>query len=234
VLVLHGFLQTYHFSTVQSIVTGLHAAGYTTLAPTLTLAVPYRDQPLACEAIHTHTLDDDEAEIGSWLHWLEGRHPGPVILIGHSTGSMELLAYASRHRDPRVRKLIGVSIIEAKLMAGEPARARLTADLERRVRNRDITPVTHEFSFCDHYTATPASLLSYLQWSPSRILGAARALPIPATFVMGTGDSRIAPDWIVELRKTGKKVRLIKGASHFLDGLHEFDLLDAIYDEARL
>lgn len=42
VLVLHGFLQTRAFPTVTSIVEAVSTAGYTTLAPTLTLGISRR------------------------------------------------------------------------------------------------------------------------------------------------------------------------------------------------
>lgn len=234
ILILHGFLQTHDFHTVHSMAEALNDSGYTVLAPTLTLGIPYREQSMACEAIHAHTLQGDEAEIGAWLAWLEARRKGAIILVGHSTGSMELLAYLSHHHDPRIAKLIGASIVEATLDGGEPVRTRLAADLRRRIKAHDNTPVTHQFSYCGRYTSTPASLLSYLQWSPERILEAAKATSIPVTFIMGSGDDRMPSGWIEQLRQTGKKVRIIEGAGHFLDGEHEFDLQDVLEEEAKL
>jgi pimeloyl-ACP methyl ester carboxylesterase len=234
VLILHGFLQTHDFHTVHSMVEEFRERGYTVLAPTLTLGVPYRSQSLACEAIHTHTLENDEAEIGAWLAWLESRQQSPVILVGHSTGSMELLAFLSRHKDPHVKKLIGASIIEATLEGGEHVRSELTASLKKRIRANDTTPVTHQFSYCGHYSATAADLLSYLSWSPKRIIEATRSIDVPVTFIMGSADDRMPSNWIAELKKTGRKIRIIEGAGHFLDGEHEFDLQDALTEEARI
>jgi pimeloyl-ACP methyl ester carboxylesterase len=234
VLLLHGFLQTQEFHTVYSMLEGLHEQGYTVLAPTLTLGVPYRNQSLACEAIHTNTIEDDSAEIGTWLSWLETRQHGPIILVGHSTGSTELLAYLSRHKDPRIKKLIGASIIEGSLEGGEQTRIKLIASLKQRIKAKDHSLVTHQLSFCSHYTATPESLLSYLRWSPRRILDAARASDIPITFIMGSDDHRMPSGWIEQLKKTGKTIRIIEGAGHFLDGVHEFDLQDILNEEARL
>jgi pimeloyl-ACP methyl ester carboxylesterase len=234
ILILHGFLQTHDFHTVHSMEEGLHDEGYTVLAPTLTLGIPYRGQSMACEAFHTHTLKQDEAEIGAWVKWLEAKQKGPIILVGHSTGSMELLTYLSHHRNPRIRKFIGASIIEATLQDGEAGREKLIDSLKRRIRAKDNSPVVHQFSFCSQYTATPESLLSYIRWSPSMIVDTSRRLNLPVTFLMGSDDKRVPPDWIAQLRKTGKKVRLIEGAGHFLDGTHEFDLLDALSEEARL
>ncbi|PIW37854.1 MAG: DUF1749 domain-containing protein [Hydrogenophilales bacterium CG15_BIG_FIL_POST_REV_8_21_14_020_62_31] len=234
VLILHGFLQTHDFHTAHNMADGLHDLGYNVLAPTLTLGVPYRNQSLACEAIHGHSLEDDEAEIGVWLDWLEARHQGPIILLGHSTGSVELLAYLSQHRDPRIKKLIGASIIEGALTGGEQVRSEMIADLKQRIGAKNNTPVSHQFSYCNRYTSTPKGLLSYLRWSPKRIIVTAQAIATPITFIMGGTDQRLATDWIAQLRKTGKKIRVIEGAGHFLDGQYEFDLLDVLGEEVRL
>jgi len=67
ILMLHGFLQTHNFHTIHRLSAGLHDEGYTVLSPTLTLGIPFRKQSLACEAIHTHRLQDDHAEIAAWL-----------------------------------------------------------------------------------------------------------------------------------------------------------------------
>ena len=66
-LILHGFLQTREFSTVNRLVNSLNESGYTVLAPTLTLGISRRKQSLACEAIHTHSVEKDTAEIAQWI-----------------------------------------------------------------------------------------------------------------------------------------------------------------------
>ena len=231
ILILHGFLQTQDFPTVHNISEGLNQLGYTTLAPTLTLGIPYREKSMACDSIHTHSLRDDEAEIQTWLKWLEAKKPGPIFLVGHSTGSMELLAYLDSHPDHRVKKLIAASIIVTSLEGGNRERTKLIRELKHRNSNQQDKLIHHQFSFCDSYTATGDSLLSYLEWSPARVLDTAHRIPLPVTFIMGSDDHRIPRDWVEQLRKTGKKVRLIEGAGHFLDGIHEFELIDAIEDE---
>lgn len=233
VLVLHGFLQTYNFHTVHSIVDGLSEAGYTVLAPTLTLGVPFRDQSLSCEAIHTQTIESDETEIETWLAWLEKQQPGPVILIGHSTGSLELLAYIASHHDPHIRKLIGVSMIEAEFRASASELDTLASQLKKRIQSGDHSLITRQYSFCEHYSAPPEGMYSFLTWTPARILDTASGIRIPVTFIMGSDDNRISAGWIDRLRRTGKKVHVIEGAGHFLDGLHEFDLTGAIDEEVK-
>ena len=53
-LLLHGFLQTHNFSTIQSMADELADTGYTVLAPTLSHGVDNRNQSIACDALHTH------------------------------------------------------------------------------------------------------------------------------------------------------------------------------------
>jgi len=93
VLLLHGFLQTREFPTVATLARGLQDAGYPVLTPTLSLGIPNRAQSLACEAVHRHSLDEDVAEIARWVDWLKSHGHRSIVLIGHSFGSMQLLAY---------------------------------------------------------------------------------------------------------------------------------------------
>ena len=93
VLLLHGFLQTRDFPTVATLARGLRDAGYPVLSPTLSLNIPNRSQSLACEAIHRHSLDDDIGEIARWVDWLKSHGHRSIVLIGHSFGSLQLLAY---------------------------------------------------------------------------------------------------------------------------------------------
>jgi len=231
VLLMHGFLQTYDFPTLYRLAQGLADEGHTVLAPNLTLGVTHRKQSLACEAIHTHTMERDGQEIAAWLAWLGKRHPGPVALVGHSIGSMVLLAYLDSHPKDRLSRYIGVSLVEGRLKQGEAGREALLKDMRARVAAGDRQPVTHQFSFCQKLNATPESHISYLSWSPGRILQATRRLRVPATFIMGSKDDRLGPDWIEQLRGTQARVLVVDGANHFMDGEYEFELLDLVLKE---
>jgi pimeloyl-ACP methyl ester carboxylesterase len=233
ILLLHGFLQTHQFPIIFRLTESLHGEGYTVLAPSLTLGIPGRRQSLACEAIHTHTLDDDAAEIRTWLNWLGSKGYGSVILVGHSTGSMDLLHFLAGHGHPAVRKLIGVSLVEARLEMGDEARRALESDLRNRIARGDKGLVEHQLSFCKRYRGSPASLLSYLEESPERILKTVAGLSLPQAYVMGDHDERMGRNWISRLRQTQHHVHVIKGANHFMDGEYEFDLLDEVLGELR-
>ena len=232
VILLHGFLQTHEFPTLQRLVEGIADSGRTVLAPTLSLGVTHRQQSLACEAMHTYTMADVGQEIDAWVKWLKVRQPGPIILIGHSIGSMEMLAYLSAKPDPAISRFIGISLIEGRLELTEAETARLIARLRQAATTGKPRMVTHQFSFCQKYQATPASLLSYLEWTPARVLAASAKLKLPKLFIMGGRDDRLGSGWVDKL-KTRNRVKVIPGAKHFMDGEHEFELLDAVLDELK-
>ncbi len=232
VILLHGFLQTHEFPTIHSLMEGIAQSGYTVLAPTLTLGVPHRQQSMACEAIHTHTLEDVTGEIGTWVKWLKARHGGAIILLGHSLGSVEALAYLSERPDPAITRFIGVSLIDGQLRMPPADTAKFLSELRHAVHTGEPRVVTHQFSFCRKYQATPASLLSYVEWTQQKVLAASARLPIPSLFIMGGRDERIDNNWVDKL-KAHNRVTVIPGANHFMDGEHEFDLLDLVLAELK-
>lgn len=224
VLLLHGFLQTRDFPTITALARGLQDAGYTVLSPTLSLGIPGRTQSLACEAVHHHSLDDDVAEISRWVDWLKSRGHRAIVLLGHSFGSLQLLAYLSARPDPAVKSLIAASLIEAQV--GRAARTALIAQLQNRVQTDPRALVSHALSFCKLYRAPPAALLSYVRWDQARLLAALKQSPVGATLIMGDADSTVGRDWLKALRHIGMPMLIVPGANHFMDGEHEFDLLD--------
>ncbi len=229
-ILLHGLLQTHEFPTITRLIEGTHDAGHTVLAPTLTLGVTHRRQSLACEAIHTHTMDGVTQEIDTWVRWLKKRHDGPIILVGHSFGSVEALAYLSGRPDPAITRFIGISIVEGRLKLTGEETTRLITELRHAVKAGTPRVVTHQFSYCQKYQATPASLLSYLEWTPTRVLETASHLRLPSLYIMGSRDDRLGEGWVDLLAKRNR-VKIIKGANHFMDGEHEFDLLDTVLAE---
>jgi len=231
VLLMHGFLQTHEFPTIHRLTEGLASAGYGVLAPTLTLGVTHRKQSLACEAIHTHTMNEAAKEIAAWVDWLKARRTKSIVLMGHSFGSVLTLAYLSKNHEPAVRKMIGVSAAEGRMKVEGPSRDSLIKQTRVLVRANDKRLLVHQFSFCQQFRATPSSMLSYLEWTPERIIREAGRLPMSTTFVMGSRDDRLGPNWINDLRKTKAQVRVIEGANHFMDGDFEFDMLDTVLHE---
>ncbi len=224
VLVLHGFLQTHEFPTVATLGRGLNDSGYTVLAPTLSLGVPNRKQSLACEAVHRHSLDEDLDEIDRWVKWLTSRGHRRIVLMGHSFGSMQLLAYLTGKPDPAVRGYIAASLIETQI--GSTPRADLIARLEDAVARGDHKLVNQPVSYCRKYPSNPAALLSYVRWDQARIVKALNAYKGDKLLVMGGADALIGQKWLSTLQQSGTPIAIVKGAGHFMDGEHEFDLLE--------
>lgn len=224
VLLVHGFLQTREFSTVTTLARGLHDAGYTVLSPTLSLNIPGRKQSLACEAVHKHSLDDDVAEIDHWVRWLKSQGHPAIVLVGHSFGSMQLLAYLSAKPDAAVQGYLGASLIEAQI--GSTDRSTLIAQLEERALNKQRDLVNQPLSFCRKYPSTPEGLLSYVRWDQARVLASLERSPVGVQLIMGDADDMMGGGWLKALQHMQVPMVVVKGANHFMSGEHEFDLLD--------
>ncbi len=233
VLILHGFLQTNEFPSVRQLTKHLSDAGYTVLAPTLSLGIANRKLSLPCEAIHTHSMSDSIREIDLWLGWLKKRQT-PIVLVGHSFGTIHLLAYLETHPDPAIRKLVGISLVEGSLHNVDDAqRERLLQELRRLAAQPRPTLVKRAISFCKQYQSTPQGLLSYMEWTPDRVIGSIDKIRLPMAFIMGSGDDRFGPGWLPRLKATSARVHVIAGANHFMDGQHEFDMLDRLLEELK-
>lgn len=228
VLVLHGFLQTSAFPTVASMVDALSGAGYTVLAPTLSLGISRRNESLPCEALHLHTLDDDAAEVAFWVQWLMLKGHTRIILVGHSFGNLQLLAYLGSEAVPAVQQVLMISLTDVEVRQDARQRARLAQDLRKRAARGTSALVEAEFGHCKKYVSPPAALLSYLTLSRRSILDSLASSPVPAAAIMGGKDDRMGPDWVERMVSRGIAVRVIPGASHFFDSQYEFDLQEAL------
>lgn len=224
VLLLHGFLQTREFPTVATLARGLNEAGYPVLTPTLSLGIPNRRQSLACEAIHRHGMEDDLNEISRWVDWLKSRGHRSVVLVGHSFGSLQLLAYLGAQPDPVIKGYVGASLIEVQI--GSPQRSGLMSRLQDRISKGQHALVTQQLSLCKKYTSTPRGLLSYLRWDQSQTLAALQHAPDNTLLIMGDADTMLARNWLKALKLARTPITIVKGANHFMDGAHEFDLLE--------
>lgn len=224
VLLLHGFLQTHEFATVAALARGLADAGYPVLTPTLSLGIPNRKKSLACEAVHLHSMQGDQTEIKRWIKWLNSRGHQRIVLVGHSFGSLQLLAYLSGKPDPSVHGFIAASLIETQI--GARPRAALIASLRDAVKRGDHGLVRHPVSYCKKYPSSPDALLSYVLWDRARIVDALGAYKGEKLLVMGSADEMIDQDWLTRLARTGTPMAVVERASHFMDGEHEFDLLE--------
>lgn len=228
VLVLHGFLQTREFPTVANLGQALASAGYAVLAPTLSLGVSKRKRSLPCEAVHTHTLDGDVAELAFWVQWLNMRGYKHIVLVGHSFGSLQILSYLGRKHSPTIGKALLISLTDVEVKQAATERAQIARGLRERVARGDRSLVEAEFGQCRKYVSPPAALLSYATITRSTILDELSKSTVPVEAILGSDDDRMGRDWPDRLRARGIAVRMVPGANHFFDNQYEFDLHDAV------
>jgi len=227
VLMVHAFLQTRSFPTLYRLAESLSERGNTVLAPTLTLAIGRRAKSLPCEAVHPHSMEDDVREIGHWVRWLVARGYREVVLVGHSSGAIQALAYIAATPHPAVKKVIAIGLAEMRVADAAQRRAR-TETAAGPGLGRASGLGIYSLSYCDNYVAPPAAFRSYAEWSNARILAALGQARASVEVIIGTSDSHMAANWPEQLRAHGAQVTLGPGAGHFFDDEHEFALVDGL------
>ncbi|MCG7871639.1 MAG: alpha/beta hydrolase [Candidatus Thiodiazotropha lotti] len=229
ILILHGFLQTRDFFTVRRIADALHDEGYSVLLPNLSLGIDQRDQSLPCEAIHTHSMEQDRDEVALWVRWLYEKSSKPVTLIGHSMGSLTLLAYLDSQPDQEsINQAFLISLIA---FAQGPIAKENSTDKQRAEQDLSMDPnriYNYRLAFCDRYPSRPDHYLSYLNWDQTRASRALLGLSKKPSIILGNRDNRLSPEWKPILMDLKANVIEIEGANHFFDHSHEFDLFDSI------
>ncbi len=234
VLILHGFLQMRNTATVSNLVNNLSSDGYTLLAPALSLGVSRRKQSLPCETPHPHTFSDDVTEVGFWVDWLATRHNATsIILIGHSTGNAQLLAYASEHRAGLIKKIIAISLVEYEREFGGKHNQTQYKQAQRRAQKGDNSLGKYKLSYCNNYVAPAAAFLSYASWNEDKIVSTLQAIKFPVIVLVGEADARMRPVWRSRLIKASVVVKSVQGANHFFSDTHEFDLYDQVTQAIR-
>ena len=233
VLIIHGFLTTNKFHTVLAISESLQDEGYTTLAPTLTLGINKRQNSIKCNSIHTHTLESDVSEIHSWVEWLIARGHKKIILIGHSSGSQEILEYTHTMPKENIISAIFTSLfyIKGQEIGTRENEIVLAKQLLNKKQKR---PHKYSFLFCkNNYLATAESYLSYMKLDRKYILNSLKKLPISSYTIMGSADKRyldVGENWLNEIRSTGTNLITVDGANHFFSSEHEFDLQNHVIE----
>ncbi len=231
VLILHGLLQTRNYLTVQNLFTAVSDEGYSVLAPNLSLGISNRKKSLPCEAIHNHNMSQDIAEIDYWVNWLEQQGHHEIYLLGHSFGSLQLLVYSNSKNNKVVKKLIATSLIHIEKSNDKTLIKSYLAKARQQVANNDKQLHKYPISYCTNYTSPAQDYISYAKWTKDNIIEEINKLNIPMTMIFGSKDIRVNQNWITQLRKIKLNLIIIKGANHFFDASHEFDLSDNVLNE---
>ncbi len=224
VLLLHGFLQTGAFPTIARLGDALFFEGYTVLLPNLSLGIDKRKNSLSCEAIQTHGMEDAAEEIGAWMDFLAEQGHQAVIGIGHSFGSLQLLAYQAQKHDKRLQRLILTSLVYVAQNMPKAQKALLMQRAEQAIADKRETPDVYRLSFCQKYTSLPDKFYTYLSWDDQRVIEALNAAKIPVNVIIAEQDARIDPAWLANVTDAVTTLDSIVGANHFFDAEYQDDL----------
>lgn len=233
-LILHGYLSTNNFHTVKSMAGALADEGFSVLSPTLSLNINRRKSSLKCESVHTHTLQDDINEIVKWVEWLESKGHQRIVLVGHSSGSQELLAAMSEK--PK-KSVVGLYLTSLFYLNGPELGVSAKELKQAESLLGKNTVKKYSFLFCqNNYFATPDSFLSYHKLTRKQILQDLMTIKnngVKIHVTMGSADKRykkVGENWLTDIEKTGVNMSIIDGANHFFSDEHEFDLQEQIVE----
>ncbi|MCW9023387.1 MAG: alpha/beta hydrolase [Gammaproteobacteria bacterium] len=232
-LLLHGFLQTHTFSTIQSMTDELAASGYSVLAPTLSLGIDNRNQSLACDAIHTHQYGDHNNELDDWIDWLALKGHKNLILIGHSSGSLRLLSYIGlkRKQPLNITGLVSVSPTTPNAKNTLSVLNKQISLATKLAQNNTIVINKYHLAYCrGNYATHPAAFISYAHINEEVFFNFLKNAVYPVVHILGNEDKLAPENWNNKLSKHGAKVLTVNNANHFFSNSSEFDLHDAIYN----
>ncbi len=230
VLMLHGFLQTWHSPPMSSLASNLASKGYTVLSPTMSLNINRRNQSMACDAVHTHTMEGEVAEVDFWVNWLNNNGFKDIALIGFSsTGNIAALLYSTHKSHPSIRQVILTSL--NPLFADSSERQNLlgTTNTKHPKHSKELEHVS--LGYCkQNFTATMNSYRSYAAYDNSNILELIKNTRVPTEIILGSADTIIPANWPAQINalNTHNPVIIIENTNHFFDDTSEFDLAETV------
>lgn len=230
VLMLHGFLQTWHSPPMSSLASNLASRGYTVLSPTMSLNINRRNQSMACDAVHTHTMEGEVAEVTFWVNWLNNKGFKDIALIGFSsTGNIAALLYSTRKPNPAIKQVILTSLNPLFADASERQSLLGTTGTMRPKHSKELEHVS--LGYCKkNFTATLNSYRSYAVYDNSNILEIIRNTRVPTEIILGSADTIIPANWPAQINALNSHNTLttIENANHFFDDTSEFDLAETV------
>ena len=228
-------MTTYNLNVVQFISNELESNGYTVLAPTMSLNINNRQSGASCDAVHTHTMETDVEEINWWMNWLRSKHKQDIIVIGHSTGSLQLAIALSGKPPAYIRKAI---LTAPAYLSGAPfPQDEETKDIAMANKLKsanDHSLHKYSLSFCNRNFVAPYDVfLSYKAWTAQRLIETINSVKPEHTVILAGGDKRFVPNLYKDLNQTNAKIVTVPDANHFFSSPHEFDFLDRILAELQ-
>jgi dienelactone hydrolase len=215
---------------MSSLADNLASKGYTVLSPTISLGINLRNQSMACEAVHTHTMSEDVAEVSYWVNWLSNKGYKNIVLVGFSSsGNLQTLLLNAQGSYPSIKKAILVSLTPSLSDAAERQKVRGERDAKRQADNKKIG--IYSLGYCKkNFAATATSYLSYSQYDENRILELIRLTPVPTEIILGKEDTILPANWPSQIKalQTNNRVTVIANANHFFDATNEFDLAEEV------
>ncbi len=229
-LILHGFLQTGLSEPINALASNLDQKGYTTLRPTTSLMISSRKQSMPCEAMHTHTVEQDMSEIDYWFKWLQHKGYSRIVMIGFSsTGNFETLQYSENKPSPMLDRLILISLNPVAVDPAEKTRAQ--ALLQKGYSRHGQYPRLYTLGYCRrNYAATLNSYASFARYDEDQVLQLLAGNKLPLNIIFGGNDTILPAEWIsrISALHSSAEISVIPNANHFFDGTSEFDLAEAV------
>jgi esterase/lipase len=233
VILLHGFLTVHTFNLISDISNELADNGYTVLAPTLTLGISRRKSTLDCNALHLHSMEKDLQEIEWWVNWLIKKGHKNIILMGHSSGAVQMTSYASTQKHKEVNKLVALSMIPLNDMHSKNFQDSYQA-ARSKIKSGNDDIYNYTLAYCTgNYAAPPKEFMSYAKLDNEYIAKTLRSVKIPKSVIMGSEDIPVSATWPQDLKQSGAHVDIIEGADHFFGNGTEFELFEAIVQKIK-
>lgn len=224
ILVLHGFLQTHQSPPMSTLADNLASRGYTVLSPTISLNINRRNQSMACEAAHTHKMEEGVAEVSFWVNWLNDKGYKNIIPVGFSsTSNIEILLYNAQGSHPAIKRAVLISLNPLIRDSAERSRVRAAMSAKRQADSKKLG--FYSLGYCkNNYAATASSYLSYAEYDDSKVLELLKQTPVPTEVILGSTDTILPRHWVSRIKALNTKVTIIDDANHFFYGANEFDL----------
>ncbi len=240
VVIIHGILAHNGMEIVTTTQQALRDIERSSLAVNLSLGMDNRHGFYDCDQDHTHVQDHALSEIEAWIDWLQSRGVNSVILLGHSYGANQIMAYMMERKNPSISHLIFLapntinSLRKANQRRYGDEVLQNIEQAQRMIAKGDGHKFIDNIDYllCPKARVTAQSFASYYGTDAEKrfynFTSHLPALSIPTLVTTGTADER-QPDIAKQVLPyvDGKTIHLsvIEGAGHFF---RDFNIEEAM------